>query len=100
MAFGQVHSRYIVAEDSSDGRVEASIRPTADSIDRRVLPGLKPIVMVEIVRRFPKVEHFVTVLDRAVEGGNYMADQEDVEGCNGRELEWSLFWAVNFVSDR
>lgn len=95
MAFGQVHSRYIVAEDSSDGCVEASISPAADSVDRGVLPCLKPIVMVEIVGRFPKVEHFVTVLDRAVEGGNYMADQEDVEGCNGRELEWSLFWSVD-----
>jgi hypothetical protein len=51
--------------------------------------------MIEIVRGFPKVEDFVTVLDRTVEGGNYMADQEDVEGCDSRELKWSLFWSVN-----
>ena len=96
MDFWQVHSRYIVAKDSSYGRVETSICPAADSVDRRVLPRLESIVMVEIVGRFPKVEHFVTVLDRTVEGGDYMADQEDVEGHNGRELEWSLFWSVEF----
>ena len=84
-----------MAENPSDGRVEASIGPAANCVDRRVLPRLESIVMVEIVGGFPKVEHFVTVLDRAVEGGNYMADQEDVEGCNGRELEWSLFWSVD-----
>jgi hypothetical protein len=95
VAFGQVHSRYIVAENSSDGRVEASISPAADSVDRGVFPCLKSIVMIEIVGRFPKIEHFVTVLDWTVEGGYYMADQEDVEGCNGRELEWSLFWSVD-----
>jgi hypothetical protein len=95
VAFGQVHSRYIVAEDSSDSRVEASISPAANCIHRRVLPRLKSIVMVEIVGRFPKIEDFVTVLDWTVEGGDYMADKEDVEGCNGRELEWSPFWSVD-----
>ena len=89
-----------MAKNSSDGRVEASIRPAADGVDRRVLPRLESIVMVEIVGWFPKVEHFVTVLDGTVEGGDYMADQKDIEGHDGRELEWSLFWAVNFVSDR
>jgi hypothetical protein len=64
--------------------MEASVRPAADSIDRGVLPGLESIVMVEIVGRFPKVEHFVTVLNRTVEGGDYMADQEDVKSNNSR----------------
>jgi hypothetical protein len=100
VAFRKVHSRYIVTENSSDGCVEASIRPAADSVDRGVLPRLKPIVMVEIVGRLPKVEYFVTVLDRAVESGDYMADQEDVEGHDSRELERSLFWAVKNVNDQ
>ena len=45
---------------------------------------MKSIVMVEIVGGFPKVEHFVTVLNRTVEGGDHMADQEDVEGHDSR----------------
>ena len=73
-----------MAEYSSDGRVEASVRPTADSVDRGVLPCLKSIVMAEIVGGFPKVEHFVTVLNWTVEGGDHMADQEDIECRNGR----------------
>lgn len=54
--------------------------------------------MVEVVCRFPEIEDFVTVLDRTVEGGNCMADKEDVEGRDGGELKGSLPWSVDFWS--
>lgn len=54
--------------------------------------------MVVVVCRFPEIEDLVTVLDRAVEGGNRMADKEDVKGRNGRELKRSLLWSVDFWS--
>jgi len=55
---------------------------------------LESVVVVEVVCWLPEIEDFVTVLDRTVEGGNDMADEEYVEGYNGRELEWSLLRSV------
>ena len=98
MAARQVHSRYEPAEYSSDGRVEASISPAANRIYRRILPCLESIVMVKVVCGFPEIEDFVTVLDRTVEGGNCMADKEDVKGRDGGELKRSLPWSVDFWS--
>lgn len=76
---------------TSYGCVETSVCPTADGIDGRVFPCLKAIVVVEVMRRLPEVEYFVTVLDRTEEGCNDMAHEKGIEGNDWGELEWSFF---------
>lgn len=74
--------------------MEASIRPAANSVYRGILPCLESVVVVEVVCWLPEIEDLVTVLDRTVEGGDDMADEEYVECYNGRELECSLLRSV------
>ena len=48
--------------------------------------------MVEVVRRFPVVENFVTVLDWRIECRETIGKEENVEGSDRRkkELAWQL----------
>lgn len=41
--------------------------------------------MIEIVCRFPVVEHFVTILNWRVECGETIGKEEDVEGSDWRK---------------
>jgi hypothetical protein len=94
MAFRKVHSRDEPSEYLSNRGMETSVRPATDSVHRGVLPCLKSVVVVEVMCWFPEIEDFVTVLDRAVKGGNDVTDEEDVEGYDSRELKWSLLRSV------
>jgi hypothetical protein len=72
--------------EPDDQRMDASVRPAADCILRRILPRLKSIAMVQIVCRLPVVEHFVTVLNGCVQGRYNIGCSEDVEGDDRLEL--------------
>jgi hypothetical protein len=94
VAFRKIHSRDKASEYLSNRGMETSVRPAADGVYRGVLPCLEPVVVVEVVCWLPEIEDFVTVLDWAIEGGNDVADEEDVEGYDSRELKWSLLRSV------
>lgn len=89
----KIHARDERTE-RSDRRVQPSVCPAANSVDRRILPGLEAIVVVQIMSRLPEVEDFIAVLDRAIERRNDMAYEEDIESNNGRELEFSSLGSV------
>jgi hypothetical protein len=43
------------------------IKPASNGVLWRIFPGLQPVAMVQIMRWFPVIEHFIAVLDRGVE---------------------------------
>ena len=55
--------------------MNGNVSPTPDAVLGRVLPCLKTIAMIEVVKRLPVVESLIAILDWCVEGGYY------VRGC-------------------
>lgn len=70
--------------------MQRDVSPRADGILRGVLPGLEGVAMIQVVRWFPVVEDFVTVLDGAIDGCNNMAGEEDIERDQWRNVELLL----------
>lgn len=94
VALRQVHTGYDLAESACDRCMEAGIGPTANGVNRRILPCLESVVMVQIVCWLPEVEDFIAVLDWTVESCDDMAGKKDVEGYYSRQLERSLLWSA------
>ena len=93
---GEVHSGYDLAESRYDGRVRSSVGPASDGVYWGVLPCLKAIEVVEIMRWLPEVEDLIAVLDWAEKGRDQVTCEEDIECSNGTKLEWGLLRAGLF----
>lgn len=74
-----------------DRSMEACIGPTADGIVGRVLPRLQSIAVIEVVRRLPVIEDFITVLNWRADSSSHIGCQKKVK-CRPR---WHLGWRAN-----
>ena len=63
--------------------VDTCVRPRADGVAGRVLPGLEGVGVGEVVGGFPVVEDFVAVLDGVVESCERVAGEEEGEDDAG-----------------
>ena len=60
--------------------MQANIKPAPDGIDRRVLPGLHTVAMIEVVRGLPEVVNLITVLNWRIQGSKGVSSEEYREG--------------------
>jgi hypothetical protein len=67
--------------------MEGKVGPTSNGILGGVFPGLQPIAMTNVMRRFPIVERLVTVLYRRTKSCKYVGPKKDVESPNGFHCE-------------
>ena len=77
--------------------MQKNVEPAANGELGRVLPGLSPVAMIEVVCWFPVVEDLVAILDGRKESSCHGNCREDVE-CNDRfNVELAVlqsFWPV------
>ena len=52
--------------------MNGNVSPTPNTVLGRILPCLKTIAIIEIVKRLPVVESLIAILNWCVEGGYYV----------------------------
>lgn len=68
-----------VAHDS----VKRNVKPAANGIIGRILPGLEAIAMGEVMGRLPVVEGLVAVLDWGKQSSNHAGSEKEIERRDG-----------------
>lgn len=63
--------------------MKRNVKPAANGIIGRILPGLEAIAMGEVMGRLPVVEGLVAVLDWGKQSSNHAGSEKEIERRDG-----------------